>query len=219
MRCDNQPHNRMLERLRHPNTFETRLDLDYIRQLKTLCSQDLKSDPNWLSALLVVNGNKQRYLSNTLRSISWSRHHRSPRFLWPIPIGGVIASRLDEQTQEHIYDNYTQLTGIFVAGLPAYLTKNINPTRGLSNGTAVTLEALTLHPEEDVHPIIEQLFNSNSEDKFAVQLQFPPTYIYVAITNSKPGHFVGIPNTKGRIIIPHQVKEADGKTSSYSSWI
>ena len=40
--------------------------------------------------------------------------------------------------------------GVFVPGTPAFLTENINPHHGLTNGTPVTLHSLILDPEEDV---------------------------------------------------------------------
>lgn len=164
MRCTNEDHNRMLEQLRHPTNSEVRVDLDYIRRLKILSSDDLKTNDSWFSALLVVNGNKQRYLTNALRSISWAQHHCTPRFTWRIPLSGLIASRLDQATQEQLYEKYPQFTGIFVAGAPAYLTENINPTRGLSNGTAVTFDSLSLHPDEDIHQLVEQLHENNTSN-------------------------------------------------------
>ena len=54
--------------------------------------------------------------------------------------------------------------GIFVAGAPGYLMTNINPKRGLTNGTHVTFNSLILDPAEDRTRILHLISHGFNED-------------------------------------------------------
>jgi hypothetical protein len=69
--------------------------------------------------------------------IKW--HHESHLSMRP-------SVQADAQLAERYYAHDKTLWGIFVHGAPAYLTNNINPSRGLSNGTPVRMDSLGFHP-------------------------------------------------------------------------
>ena len=65
----------------------------------------------------------------------------------------------------------------FLLVFKGYLTQNMNPSLGLSNGTPVIYHSLTLSPLEDMHSVMERMVNNDGSDIF---LKFQPTYIHVA---------------------------------------
>ena len=69
-------------------------------------------------------------------------------------LSGPLATRISESDREYIYNRYSQFTGTFVANAPGFLTENINPLRGISNGTPISYHSLSLDPKDDDHRIL-----------------------------------------------------------------
>lgn len=109
----------------------------------------------WLWAPIVVTSNKERLVINNYQISNWARYYCCPRFTWEIPLSGKMASTVRNPTHDYIYKHYVAFKGFFVADAPGYLTENINPTLGLSNGTLIKFHSLTLNPGEDIQRVIE----------------------------------------------------------------
>ena len=98
-----------------------------------------------------------------------------------------------------IFSNYTQFTGVLVKGAPAYLQDNINPRKGLSNDTAVTLHFLVLDPNEDVTRVMCDIMNPQSDDTFDSRLIF---YMYWwKVSNADPNDFINLSVAANEVII------------------
>ena len=77
--------------------------------------------------------------------------------------------------------------------------QNINPKRGLSNGTPVTFHSLILDSRENQTTILEKMTSGNYED---IVLQYDPKYVLVNITNADPKDFIGVTAVEGQAVIP-----------------
>ena len=77
--------------------------------------------------------------------------------------------------------------------------QNINPKRGLSNGTPVTFHYLILDSRENQTTILEKMTSGNYED---IVLQYEPKYVLVNITNADPKDFIGVTAVEGQAVIP-----------------
>ncbi len=58
----------------------------------------------------------------------------------------TLTSTHPPENLEELYADHSVLWGVFVQNAPAFLTKNINPSKGLSNGTAVRMVSLSFAP-------------------------------------------------------------------------
>ena len=130
-------HTNFLNRMRTPLPQQPRISTQHIKNFKTLSQTDVINDVNWNWAPIVVTSNKERVKINDYQTKNWARFHQIPRFIWEIPILGRQWSGNRTEKHKYVYENYPAYTGCFVAGAPGYLTENINPTLGLSNGTQV----------------------------------------------------------------------------------
>lgn len=108
------------------------------QQLKVISSEDVAQDSDWTKAPIVVTSNEERVRINEQRSIALARTNRCARIVWYQPILGIVANGLDTSQTNFIYGTCSQFKGVFVTGEPSFLMDNINPKRGLSNGTPVT---------------------------------------------------------------------------------
>jgi hypothetical protein len=84
-----------------------------------------------------------------------------------------------------LYKQERGLWGIFVAGAPGFLTQNINPTKGLANGTSVTYESISFDEEEDEEEIrIATLQIVTAKPEEVVVLQINPYTINVLVPSA-----------------------------------
>ena len=84
----------------------------------------MREDKAWQCAPIVITSNKKRLLINKLPTKFWALHHKTPRFVWAIPLVRRLASSVPNQVNKYFYENYPALTGCFVAGAPG--TKKVN---------------------------------------------------------------------------------------------
>ena len=139
-------------RRRQPVTSDSRTcvtDAD-INCYKILCAEDFKKDESWRSATIVVTSNAERHRHNFNMANMFAMHYDTPILTWRNPLSGFGATNLSDMFTEFVYSNWSEdLISIFVAGAPAFLTTNINPSKGLANGTKVRLHSITLDPDGD----------------------------------------------------------------------
>ncbi len=200
MRAAEDPnHTEFIKTLRTTSEKSKTLTKEWLGSIKTLKTEDVQNDKSWTGATVVVTSNEERCRINEQQSKAMATMKKSPRILWDKPMEGIVANRLTTEDTNYIYQNYKQFTGVFVPGAPAFLTENINPHRGLSNGTPVTLHSLILDPEEDLSDVIERLADKSGND---VRLKYNPIYILVKIKNADPNDFIGLTVIPGEAIIP-----------------
>jgi hypothetical protein len=175
--ANDSAHTAMLDRLRWPPADQDRVDIDYINRLKVLSVDDVRSDPSWATTPVIVNTNLLRHAINATVSANFARLVGQSRIIWRTPVIGKYASHLTDSNLVYLYERYPGLSGLFVAGAPAMLTTNINPTLGLANGTAVMMHSLCLHPEDRRR--VRRLLNSGGVAE--IYLDHPPLFIAVQV--------------------------------------
>ncbi|KAI9551027.1 hypothetical protein GHT06_005690 [Daphnia sinensis] len=156
--------------------------------------------PEWIAAPIVVTSNSKRQHINRLQSAKWAAWKGVPRIVWRLEISGELAAYLPPRVRERIYAEFPQFTGGFVQGAPGYLTSNINPARGLSNGTAVLFESIELDPREDADRVCNDI--ATAAEDTDVALTYPPLHINVAVPRVNPADFVEKTLEPGRVVIP-----------------
>ena len=155
-------HAELLAQLR--TTSDTPVPRRSLEILKALSENDIQQDPEWSRATIAVTSNEERYRINEQKSKLLAQQNGCPRILWDKPINKIVAHSLTVDNTNFIYNNYTQFIGVLVKGAPAYLQDNINPRKGLYNGTPVTLHSLVLDPNEDVTRVMCDIINPQSDD-------------------------------------------------------
>ena len=122
-----------------------------INRYKILCAEDFVKDESWRSATIVVTSNAERHSHNLNMAKMFAMHYDTPILTWKNPLSGAGANNLSTMVTDFVYSNWSEdLISTFVAGAPAFLTTNINPSKGLANGTKVRLQSITLDPDGDV---------------------------------------------------------------------
>jgi hypothetical protein len=101
-----------------------------------------------------------------------------------------------------------------VAGAPGFLMSNINPRRGLTNGTPVTFHSLVLDPREDRERLMAAITEGNND---VVILQYNPTQVLVKITHADPDNFIGLTAVEGDVITCYH-KHTPANHSLSPSW-
>ena len=198
MRAAKDPkHAAMVNQIRSPASENERIPFDSINSLEFLKASDLKNDPSWLLGPYIVTTNLQRHALNHLLSEVYARHHCLPRFTWKVEFKCNV--ELTGREKAYIYENYPQLTKTFVKGTPGFITHNINPGRGLANGTPIVYESIVLDEEDEPLEIYAQILNNDSPD---FQLSRPPKYLLVSVPSADINNFNGLTMDPLRVVIP-----------------
>jgi hypothetical protein len=83
------------------------------------------------------------------RAKQWAQNNGVPIITWNIQCTGAIMNYLkDSYTEKEIYHKQSGLLSYFVQGAMSYITENINPKKGLANGTTVFMHSLTFSEED-----------------------------------------------------------------------
>lgn len=138
MRAANDPaHTAFIERLRQPGASLEN------HNVKTLTLADMRSNPAWIDASFIVPTNQERHALNEQLARGYARMHGLQIIRWPIAITSVIT----QVEAVRLLAIEPAARGIFVQGAPAVLTRNINPSLCLANGTTGIMESLTFSEE------------------------------------------------------------------------
>ena len=198
IRCaSDRKHSAMLNRMRQPKNGQTRVDREYISRIKEFTTGDILQNEEWLTAPIVVTRNKERHLINSIKAKYWSIFKKTPMFTWKPIVTNSKGQPFPSTLQEFIYDTFPQFTNSFVAGAPGYLSQNINPSIGLTNGTRVIYHSLLLDPRENIKNIC-----ATWKKKEVIDLQFPPSYLFVKIPNADLANFKHTSITMNSVVIP-----------------
>lgn len=141
--CEDEWHTKVLESMRAGNPITPRILNGYQR-----LSRNNLTDSDWLSAPVVVSSNKLRQRLTIVRLKQFATRHGLPILKWRNKITFQNEIQISESDQEWLYQVEPGLFSYFVQGAMAYLTKNINPEKGLANGTLVTLHSIVLHSND-----------------------------------------------------------------------
>ena len=139
--------------------------------------------------------------------MAYAIRHRKPRFSWKSSLTSDRAvSYLKNISLKSFHEQNAILTNYFVKGAPGFLLANINPIKGLSNGTAVILHSLELDDREDAENICYQL---TCTSEYEISFKFPPKHILVEVPGVDPQKFENCTVVNGKVVIP---LEANKKT-------
>jgi len=170
-------------------------------------------------APIVVTGNAERMAISNVQSVRFGQSLNLPIFTWRQPLSA--SSTLQPSDQTLLYENISELTGWFVQGAPAHLTSNINPRKGLANGTHVILHSLTLPREANIAAINSEI--SAATPGSFISLHCTPTSVNVTIPNIKPQDWSNDQSILlGDVVIllklnkrTQSLKRSDGKNVKY----
>lgn len=200
------PHTEILNQMRHPNFRQPRVNHNYIQNIKVLEKSDFENDPEFLSTPIVVTSNKEKNLITTIRSKHWASIKHTSRIIWRYPLLGTLATNAASPVHEYLYKNEPALNGCFVAGVPGYITENINPGIKISNGSQVIFRSLTLDPREDFDTISHLVEQSNGQED--VILHYPPTHINVQLPLANPLEFIERTLVPNEVVIPIPISDS-----------
>jgi hypothetical protein len=113
--------------------------------IKVLCEKDYKSRTSpWLFAPIVITANAERRSICYLQALRWGVIHSVPIIAWRAACRGTEWDNQSDLMKAAYRKKYpNMLTNYFVAGAGASLCNNINPERGLANGTQVIQDTIT----------------------------------------------------------------------------
>lgn len=123
--------------------------------------QQLKSSL-WKTSLKITTGKKPREWykvtwnksESTDNVIALVRTNECARIVKYQPIIGIVANGLNKSQTNFIDGTCSYFRGVFMAGAPEFLTGNIHPKRGLSNGTPVTFHSLLRDSRENLNRVL-----------------------------------------------------------------
>ena len=199
------PHTEMLNQMRNPIQGVPRINRNYIEDIKVLEKNDFENEPEFLSTPIVVTSNKERHLITKIRSQHRAKMKKTPRIIWKYPLLGRLATNVAAPIHEYLYKKKQPLNGCFVAGVPGYITENINPQLKISNGSPITFHSLTLDPRENYNEVMKKIEESNGIED--IKLKYAPTHIHVKLTLGNPNKFIGRTLIENEAVIPIPISE------------
>lgn len=94
----------------------------YLKE-RVLSNEDVRNDPSWLTAPIIVTGNRERGVINLQQAKRWAALHGVPVVRWRYPFDLAIPQYANDTTiKAWLYQHEPDLTGLFVQGAVAYLT-------------------------------------------------------------------------------------------------
>jgi hypothetical protein len=142
-------HTDIINNIRNPKIANP-IDDSVVDHLKVLTPQDVIDDDSWADATIVVTDNFQRHALTAELGRRTARRAGQPVFRWKKPLLGSHCKNLSVEKESKIYDMKPQLYGYFYKGAPCFLTeRNINPTKGLANGTSCTMDSIKLSRDDE----------------------------------------------------------------------
>lgn len=119
---------------------------------RTISRDDVRADPTWRFAPVVVCKNEVMDCINEIQIQEFAKAHDQPCYWWPITTSTAIEGRVEGVLVQRLKDagkwttmceQETGLKGMFCVGAPCFLNENINVGRGLANGTAAHMVSLS----------------------------------------------------------------------------
>lgn len=135
------------------------ISLEDLQQYKTLQASDVEKK-EWQFAPVLVTSNRERMEITHQKAILFAKLHKTYVFKWRNKMTGW---KNKPQDSSYLYDQNPMLWQYFVAGSNAFLTKNINNSLGLANGTPVVCHSLVLNKDcAEVSKVMEEIDGPNA---------------------------------------------------------
>ena len=157
--------------------------LEILRK-KILTREDYENDAALYDAPIIVTNNKLREALNLHMAKEFGKRHGVPVLRWRIKVTGLGAQACTEEELQFIAGHFDCLYAIFVLGGPCYLTHNINPARGLANGTAAIMRRLVFATNEQNDECRAQIAAAAPGE--VVDLIFDPVAVMVNVPSLSP---------------------------------
>ena len=94
-------------------------------------------NPQWLFAPCVVLFNTLRHAINLEALKNYAKLNNLPIICWRNPLHGSAAAALNSAETNRLFSTHPALSGFFCPGAPAYGKTNVNPAKGIFNGSAL----------------------------------------------------------------------------------
>jgi hypothetical protein len=155
-----------------------------ILRKKILTRDDFEQDPELFDAPIIVTNNKLRESLNLHMAKEFGKRHGVPVLRWRVKVTGKSARACTEEELEMIAGHFDCLFALFVLGGPCYLTNNINPAKGLANGTAAIMRRLVFATREEHDECHAQIAAAAPGE--VVDLMFDPVAVIVNVPSMSP---------------------------------
>jgi hypothetical protein len=183
-RSTDPDHTAFLNHMRaHPDEPIGAAQIEILRK-KILTRQDFEQDAELYDAPIIVTNNKLREALNLHMAKEFGKRHGVPVLRWRVKITGLSAQACTEEELEVIAGHFDCLYAIFVQGGPCYLTNNINPAKGLANGTAAVMRRLVFETKEQHDECQAQIAQAAPGE--VVDLNFDPIAVLVNVPSLSP---------------------------------
>lgn len=185
MRAQNDhSHTKFLDEIRNlPSAEFQRIVLKRLEMYRGLTTSELRDDPNWKFAPILVTNNYERCQINCAQLKHFAYEHGVPVIRWRNPLEYLKTKELDKKHLDALYQSpvhKAELHRFFAVGAPVFLSENISPQKGLANGTAGTLHSI----------VLPNTMSREQHEKFLSDYQ-----------NAAPGSIVDLPQTPHAINI------------------
>ena len=115
-----------------------------LKPYKALSRADAK-ETEWQFAPVLVSSNRERLEIVHQKSILFAKLHKTHVFKWR---NDAKNWKNKPEDPSFLYEENAMLWQYFVCGSEAFITKNVNPSLGLANGTPVVCHSLVLDPDK-----------------------------------------------------------------------
>jgi hypothetical protein len=172
-----------------------------ISQYKVLTAEDVRKNQRWEVIPILVTLNIVRHEINRLRILRFAIITGQPIIMWRNPLCGKQAAGISIEEKELLYATHQALTGKYVPGMPGTCLDNVNPRKGISNGTRIIEHSITLDPREDLDSLLQRIRRAKPAESIA--LLYPPISVNVEIVNADLSKFgPGDTLVPGRAVVP-----------------
>jgi hypothetical protein len=182
-----------------------------LSSIPPLSSSDIVADPSWEMAPIIVTSNLERQAINLLKARRFARANGTRVLRWRNNLSNKVASRLPGSVLEKLSEKQ-EMNFIFIKGAPCYLTKNINPIRGLANGTPGELHSLTFS-DSDTAAMVQDLMRKDRSDDI---IDIPsPMCVNIRVPHLDGSWEKSMSLEEGAVVIPILI---DDKFPTCMSW-
>ena len=200
-RSQDPRHSANLESLRTTIPTVYPISCRLLSQYQSFVRQDVVLNPQWMFAPCVVLFNTLRHAINLEALKNYAKLNNLPIICWRNPLHGSAAAALNSAETNRLFSTHPALSGFFCPGAPAYGKTNVNPAKGIFNGSALILHSITISPDED-RASFDQALHTATPAQLVI-LHHPPFSVQVEILNADPSTYTSADTlVPGKYVVP-----------------
>ena len=147
---------------------DTKVTKAFVKVLhnRVLTASDVLRDESWCFAPIILPGNKERAMINFAQCVRFARKHGLPVIAWPNEYKAVKFSRSytpSEADLKQLYERDRRMVTVFVPGAPAYINKNVENRKGISNGILAKLHSLSFSSDDAYSDVVAEIYRRLNE--------------------------------------------------------